>query len=301
MGNRYDENTLPADVSHLRLATEDTASAPHIVVLTGPCVGSLFRVSGEESTIGRSNECDIHIDDESISREHAKLVRTDDGGFLIKDMGSTNGTYKSGQRIDTAVLAEGERFRIGSTTLLRLSLNVEMEASFRKLYDASVRDPLTGLHNRRHLDERLEAELSFSTRHGTPLSLIFLDIDHFKKVNDSQGHQAGDHVLRKLSEVLQSSVRAEDLVARFGGEEFVILAPGITSDQAQTFAERIRLAIEQLELTYEEGQISITVSVGVACSSQASPSDAPSDLLKAGDRALFEAKRRGRNQVAVSS
>lgn len=264
--------------------------------MTGPCVGSIFQISGDENVIGRSSECNIHIDDESISREHAKLVRTDDGGFLIKDMGSTNGTYKGGQRIDTAVLAEGERFRIGDTTLLRLSLNGEMEASFRKLYDASVRDPLTGLHNRRHLDERLEAELSFSTRHGTPISLIFLDIDHFKFVNDAHGHQAGDQVIRKLSEILQSSVRAEDLVARFGGDEFVILAPGTTSDQSKTLAERIRQEIEQLDLPYEEARISITVSVGVTSSSRGQPSD----ILRAGDRALFEAKRLGRNKVAVS-
>ncbi len=299
MGNKYEEITIPADVSRLQASAEGGSLCPYVVVLTGASVGSVFRLSEDENVIGRASDCHIMIKDESISRVHAQLVRTDEGRFLIQDLRSTNGTYKNGRRITSAPLEEGERFRVGGTTLLRLSLSEEVEISFRKLYDASVRDPLTGLHNRRHFTERLGAELSFSARHSVPLALLMLDLDHFKQINDTYGHQAGDQVLRKVSELLQSSIRAEDVVARYGGEEFVILAPGIDMTQSRMLADRIRKLVEKLALWWNDDVISVTLSAGVACHI---PPDVKTntELIENADRALYKAKAQGRNRVELA-
>jgi len=298
--SRYDEKTLPAYFSQLQAAAEGSRAQPHLVALTGPGVGSIFRLTEPETVIGRSGECDIHIDDESISREHVKLVRTDDGGFLIKDLESTNGTFKGGQKVEIAVLAEGERFRIGATTLVRLSLSEEVEESFRRLHEASVRDPLTGLHNRRHLLDRLAAELGFCARHGAPLSVVLVDIDHFKDVNDAHGHAIGDQVLVKIGDLLTGSVRIEDLVARYGGEEFVVLAPGIGEQQSVALAERLRETIGETALDVQGERIAVTVSAGVACCTVHDERQQPPDLIGLADEAMYEAKRQGRNKVVLS-
>ncbi len=300
MGSKYDETTAPADLTPLRDLGDDESGVPYVVLLTGPSMGTIHRLTKVETLIGRSSGCDILVDEEAVSREHAKLIREDENEFLLIDLGSTNGTYKEGQRIEAAVIGEGERFRIGGTTLLRLTLSEEVEESFRKLYDASVRDPLTGLHNRRHFSERLESDFSYALRHATPLSLIMFDIDHFKQVNDTHGHDAGDHVLLKVSEIFLRSIRVEDLVARYGGEEFIIVTPGINGLQAMMLADRIRQEIEALELDWKGEKIQISVSAGIACHMPGGSSKVTKTLIGAADQALYQAKDQGRNACVIA-
>ena len=157
-------------------------------------------------------------------------------------------------------------------------------------------DTKTGLHNSRHFETALEEELAHSLRVGRPLSLLFADLDHFKKVNDQYGHAAGDQVLRTLSSILTNSVRKGDIVARFGGEEFVVLLPGTEGNEAGYLAERIRAAVEEQAITLDDGRtIRCTVSIGVA----ACPTDGKdvATLLKASDMAMYRAKLT-RNAVA---
>jgi len=272
---------------------------PCVVVLTGGSLGSVFRLTERENVIGRSEGCDITLEDERISRRHVKLIRSESGEILVQDLGSTNGTYKDGRRVSLVPLGEGERINVGGTTLLRLSLSDETEESFRRLYESSIRDGLTGVHNRKYLDERLQAEYSFASRHGTPLSLIMLDLDHFKLVNDTHGHQTGDHVLRNVSAVLQSSIRAEDTVARYGGEEFAILVPGVDLEHASAMAERIRSIVAGMTVYCDDEAIQITVSAGIATHNP-KPYDSSEEFVAAADRALYEAKAQGRDRVVLA-
>lgn len=155
----------------------------------------------------------------------------------------------------------------------------------------SVTDALTGLLNRRYIEARLVEEVKRSTRHGFPMSFMMLDVDHFKSYNDEFGHPAGDEALKVVGHVIRQTLREADVAARFGGEEFSILLPQTTGDEAVAIAERIRHNIEQTEFPHRP----VTVSIGIAsCSAELCAS---ADLVDAADRALYEAKRRGRNQV----
>ncbi len=153
-------------------------------------------------------------------------------------------------------------------------------------------DPLTGLANRRGGERDISAEISRARRQTTPLSCLLLDIDHFKAVNDTSGHQAGDYVLREISELLRRTVRAYDILVRWGGEEFLIVLPGVTPEQARKLAERLRLAVEQMPLSGIDG---VTASIGVSALGKDYSFEA---MFAEADRRLYAAKAAGRNRVA---
>lgn len=165
------------------------------------------------------------------------------------------------------------------------------------LQELAVRDSLTGLYNRRYLDETLEREVSRVRREGIPLSLVMLDIDHFKRVNDTYGHQVGDEALRKLAATLLADIRAEDVACRYGGEEFLVLLPNMPLETAMIRAEAWRQAVEGLSVTLGNFQIGFTISLGVAA--YPDHGKTPDDLTRCADQALYRAKNEGRNQVCV--
>lgn len=167
------------------------------------------------------------------------------------------------------------------------------------LQELAVRDSLTGLYNRRYLDETLEREVSRARREGIPLSLVMLDIDYFKRVNDTYGHQVGDEVLRTLAATLSADVRAEDVACRYGGEEFLILLPNMPLVAALARAEAWRAAVEGLAIGHGDFVLTFTISLGVAAYPEHGKT--PDDLTRCADQALYKAKREGRNQVAVYS
>lgn len=163
------------------------------------------------------------------------------------------------------------------------------------LQEQAIRDGLTGLYNRRYLDEMLEREVSRARREGIPLSLVMLDIDHFKRVNDTYGHQAGDEVLRILAATLMADIRAEDMACRYGGEEFLILLPNMPLTAALTRAEAWRSAVEALCIVHGDFPVRFTISLGVAA--YPDHGKTPDDLTRCADQALYRAKHGGRNQV----
>ncbi|MBS1145227.1 MAG: diguanylate cyclase [Proteobacteria bacterium] len=167
------------------------------------------------------------------------------------------------------------------------------------LQELAVRDSLTALYNRRYLDETLEREVSRTRREGTPLSLVMLDIDYFKQVNDTYGHQVGDEVLRMLAGILTADIRAEDVACRYGGEEFLILLPNMPLESALQRAEAWRMAIEKRSVTLGNHQIAFTISLGVAAYPEHGKT--PDDLTRCADQALYRAKHEGRNRVCVFS
>jgi diguanylate cyclase (GGDEF)-like protein len=175
--------------------------------------------------------------------------------------------------------------------------NLQLRVALR---EQAIRDPLTNLYNRRFMVEFMERELSRATRSAAPLSVLALDLDHFKTFNDSFGHPAGDRILEAFGQLLYANIRSGDVPCRFGGEEFIVLLPETHADIAVKRAESIRKAVEQLSVTHA-GQLlrTITVSIGVA----ATPGDGVSvdTLLRAADQALYRAKQLGRNRVIVAS
>lgn len=199
-------------------------------------------------------------------------------------------------------------FFLGGVFVLAIArLSLQTAASVRAVAALEIEaatDSLTTLYNRRYLDRRLAEEVSQARWHGTQLSVLMVDLDHFKSVNDRFGHQVGDVVLVKLATLLRGIVRASDFVARYGGEEFVVVAPGAGPAEASVLAERIRSAVASYDFALPTpitgpGSTSISASIGVASYGQTANS--ADGLLKAGDRALYQAKRLGRNRVAEAS
>lgn len=170
--------------------------------------------------------------------------------------------------------------------------------AFGDLREDALRDPLTRLHNRRAFDERLEYETHRYRRDDQPLALLVLDLDHFKNVNDTLGHEAGDAVLETVATILRSTTREVDTAARFGGEEFVVLLPRTDLETAVEIAERIRTRVESTPTQWHEHTIPVTISIGVAAAPDSTPD--PERLLEAADAALYAAKHAGRNRTAAA-
>ena len=200
----------------------------------------LRRLDGPEVTFGRAPTCTHAFDEASLSRVHAKLVK-EGGAYVIMDAGSSNGVFVNDVRVQRATLGDGDRVRLGSVIALRFQLvGAEEEKALQRVYESSVKDGLTGVWNRKYLDERLRGEIAYATRHRSPLAVVIADIDLFKKVNDTYGHLAGDEVLKVTAATMRSALRTEDILARYGGEEFVVVARGVDLKSAMQLAERLR-------------------------------------------------------------
>jgi two-component system cell cycle response regulator len=281
-------------------ATPEGRDRAYLIVLAGSGRGQMFKIDDTRSVIGRGSEAQVRVLDDGISREHA-AVRIVGGRVMVEDLGSTNGTFCNGIRVTSRELADGDKIMLGSTTILKFTYHDRLDEQFQQqMYESALRDGLTKVYNRKHFDDLFSKEFAFASRHGTPLALLFIDLDFFKKVNDSHGHPAGDYVLAEVSGVLSSAVRAEDLVARFGGEEFCVLCRGTDTTGARDLGERLRVEIEQRRLVYGMKVIPVTISVGVAAMPDKSITQA-TGLLAAADKALYEAKRAGRNRVVVAA
>ncbi|MBX3223935.1 MAG: GGDEF domain-containing protein [Labilithrix sp.] len=249
------------------------------------------------ATFGRVPECTFSFDDESLSREHAVVIRAA-GEYMLKDT-STNGSFVNDARLTApTILRDGDRVQLGSNTLLRFAyVDDQEEAALRRVYEAAILDGLTGVFNRKHLEERIATELAFALRHDEPLSVIIFDVDHFKKVNDTYGHLAGDAVLKSVAALLKRTVRPEDVLARYGGEEFVILARATAAPAAVALADRLRADVAADAITFEGREIRVTSSAGVASLACCGEARDRSTLLGTADRRLYAAKQGGRNRV----
>jgi diguanylate cyclase (GGDEF)-like protein len=261
----------------------------------GGKVAERFELKRPQIRIGRAPENEIVLDDANVSRRHARLERRGDRLFLI-DEGSTNRTLLNDTDVVQEVILEnGDRIKAGST-IFKYLRGTDIEAAYHEqAYKNVVTDNLTGLWSRYRFDIELEREFSRCRRHGHPLSLLFIDVDHFKTVNDTYGHPAGDEVLRGVGEAIRVTMGDEDLCARYGGEEMVALLPEAPLETAAGLAELIRAHIASTVFLAYGVRIRVTVSIGCAT---LDGSDAGSaDLLGRGDQKLYLAKNKGRNRV----
>jgi diguanylate cyclase (GGDEF)-like protein len=271
-----------------------------LTVLRGGSPGFIFTLDAASSVIGRSPDAQVSIPEDTLSRRHACIHRRADG-FYIEDLQSTNGTFVDGHRVyGEHRLEDASRIALGGSAVLHFALHdaAELEAA-RSTHELTVRDPLTRLYNRRHFEERLASEAAFANRHKTPLSILMLDVDSFKKINDSHGHATGDAALRLLARALLSLVRKEDVLGRYGGEEFAIVARGIDQAGAVMLAQRAHRCAQKLSVPSPQGPLTFTISVGVAHSTCTEGCNAES-LLRAADEALYAAKAGGRDRVEVA-
>jgi diguanylate cyclase (GGDEF)-like protein len=307
-GTPIEDGWLGEDTSLTR-ATEKTLSVPASVshdratltVLSGLNAGQVFALDGLDHIIGRGTEADLWLEDPAISRLHTRVARRPDGHFLLEDMGSTNGTFVGGRKVEGRVdLQNGDRIQIGPNLMLRFSLTDDAEEELqRRLYESSTRDALTRAFNRKYLNERLIAEIAHARRHKTQLSLLMIDLDRFKEVNDVHGHLAGDMVLRVVASHVARLIRIEDVLARYGGEEFVILVRSTTLSDAAKLAERVRSTVERLQVTAPTGgaTLAITTSIGVSSLAELAPEAGGTELIATADARLYRAKIDGRNRV----
>jgi len=302
-GSEREDSTLVTSTDEIRQAAKAQPARRDracVIVIAGGAVGELHPLDRAVTVMGRGSEADIRIDDAGISRRHSRIVRLPEGGYVLEDLGSTNGTFVSDRPVERHSLADGDRIGLGRTTVLKFTLQDELEETFqRQMYESAVRDPLTRAFNRKYFMDRLRTELSFASRHKTSMSLLLLDLDHFKRINDTRGHLAGDGVLRALCANLLKLLRAEDVVARYGGEEFAVLARGIDQRNTEILAERIRRSVENMTIPWAGGEIKVTVSIGVGFTADGVGYETPEKLIARADENLYAAKNAGRNRVVL--
>ncbi|MFL5321939.1 MAG: diguanylate cyclase [Myxococcaceae bacterium] len=294
----FEEKTSVHSVADLLgKAKNQTAYLIQISAKTAAEVGKMFKLEKPEVVIGRSTEAQLQVEDDGISRKHAKVSRSPNGQFQLVDLGSTNGTFCNGERVSITVLADGDKIQIGSNTVLKFSLQDELEEQYQKsIYESATRDGLTKIFNKKYFLDTVRKEFAYCLRHRVPLSLVMFDVDHFKKINDTYGHPAGDYVLTRIAQRINETVRAEDLFARYGGEEFAVMLRESAEDRALVCAERCRKAIDSTDFSFGGTPIKVTISLGVATLLDSDFAQ-PEDLISSADKYLYRAKRGGRNRV----
>jgi len=294
-----DDETVTTRVTQVRVTVPDrkTRDRATLTVVTGPDTGRTISL-GPDVTIGRGRQCEIPLDDPSVSRTHTRIFLDPSGVRWIADLGSRNGTFVDGVRVSRHQLRDGDRIQLGPAVQFRYAVtDDDEERLLRELYESSVRDPLTGVFNRKHFNERLLSELAFAVRHRTELSLLILDIDHFKRVNDTYGHLAGDEVLKSLGAIIARTIRTEDVFARYGGEEFAIIARDIGAVGGVALGDRVRTLVEASRVEFEGQMLRVTVSIGVATLQCTGGNVSADAMISIADKRLYEAKRLGRNRV----
>jgi diguanylate cyclase (GGDEF)-like protein len=290
-----DEKTRVTGLEEMQLPTtgEDCLVVIHTAMKTE--LGRRYVLSEQLTTIGRGSNNSVVVRSDAVSRNHAQLERrgTD---FVVSDLNSTNGTFINNERKRpfNARLNRGDQIRVGDTVFKFLS-GSDIEGQYHAVIGhLAVTDGLTDLSNRKQLDTLLAEEIERSHRHGRDLTLLMLDIDHFKTINDVHGHLAGDRVIAGLAHLLRQRLRTGDKLGRYGGEEFCAILPETGLASATSIAETLRTMVATHPFPIESQRLTITVSIGVAA---LKPQMQGTDLYRAADEMLYRAKGEGRNKV----
>lgn len=271
-----------------------------LIVIRGTPQGKRYDVSQNNMFIGRDVAAEIQLNDPNASRKHAEIIK-EGGAVKLRDNGSTNGTFVNDKQIkETVTLRKEDMIKIGNTILKFLPAG-ELEIFYLgTLESAAHTDPLTKAYNKGYIMESLEAEFKRAKALHTDFSIIILDLDHFKKINDTHGHDAGDFVLKEMATLIRTKVLPKSAIfGRFGGEEFLILLPAMALEGATQLGESIRSSLEKHNFSYEGKRMPVTASIGVA--EMALDVDSQIALFKLADKAVYQAKHGGRNQVCTAT
>lgn len=282
---------------------------PALVSLRGELLAVPIPLERDDVTIGRAVEADVRLNDSRTSRLHARIRRerdpaTNEAYHRISDLGSTNGTLVNGEMVTDVVLHDGDKIEIGDH-LFRFEMLDEIDREFQQqIHRLLAHDELTGLLTSKSFFSELRRESARAQSESRPFCVLMMDLDHFKEVNDTYGHLVGSKTLEETGRVIMSALRAGDVAARFGGEEFAVFLLDANYAQGIVAAERVRCALEQHEFSATrmdspgvQTTHHVTISIGVA----AYPDDAtdPIQLVELADSALYRAKRSGRNRVCA--
>ena len=282
---------------------------PALTLLRGEQMAVPIPLERTEVVLGRAIEADVRVNDNRASRLHAKIVTEtlSPGGEIrsrIVDLGSTNGTQVNGNPVQEALLSEGDKIVIGEH-MFRFEMLDEIDREFQQqVHRLLAHDDLTGLLTSKSFFSELRREAVRSAEESLPFCVLMMDLDHFKEVNDRYGHLVGSQTLERLGGIIKQALRAGDVAARFGGEEFAAFLLDADYAQALVAAERVRSAVEQQEFPAARADspdrsktLRITISIGVA----AFPDDAtdPIELVELADSALYRAKKNGRNRICA--
>lgn len=268
---------------------------PLLVVMHGSLLGMTYAIHDEVIAIGRSTTLDIPIDDENVSRRHAEIY-LDGNAVRIKDLDSTNGTFVNSQRVTEAVLNDGDLILIGRVLFKFIRSSSIENRFFGQMYALATTDFLTGIFNRQHIISRLESEFARSRRYNRPLSILTYDIDHFKHINDSFGHLAGDQLLIESSRLIGKNVRLQDFYGRLGGDEFMIVCPETDLNNTVLMAQRITQILAKWSYSYQSRKLDFNISIGIASLSDEMRSTV--DLIAKADTLMYRSKQRGRNHIS---
>lgn len=269
-----------------------------LVVIYAPAqneLGKRYVLDKAVTSVGRGRDNDIVLASDCVSRRHVRFERREDGAYVV-DLASTNGTFINDEpkAVRERKLVRGDQIRVGDTIFKHLT-GSDIEVQYHEIvFRMAVTDGLTNLANRKQLDTILSDEIVRARRHGRDLSVLMLDIDHFKQINDVHGHLTGDSVLRGLAAILQKRLRPSDRLGRYGGEEFCAILPETSLTSATRIAEELRALVESHAFVSEDKELRVTMSVGAG---RLREGMGLNDLYRAADEMLYEAKRTGRNRV----
>jgi two-component system, cell cycle response regulator len=292
------------------LSTDDSAGDssrfPVLVVVSGNLldVGRILPVENATRIIGRDANSDFPLNDRLISRRHLEIVslkedEKENYSLLIRDLQSTNGTFVKGKRITEEWLRLGETIEIGSETILLFRTESFTCIQNHNLVLSMVsRDSLTGVYNRRAFDQLIEHIHEKFKNTNNCYSLLLIDVDHFKIINDTFGHPSGDRVLKAISALMRRELRAEDIVARLGGDEFAILLPKSNVENASKIAERLLKKVRQLR-NDDKTPLNLTLSIGISADQGSRLKTA--EVYRQADVALYKAKQKGRDNYMIYS
>jgi diguanylate cyclase (GGDEF)-like protein len=295
-----EETTSIVDTRDATASQRPPAKDRHLLIrVQGSHVGQVIALSGKPLRLGRRQDCEIWLNEPGVSRVHARIC-PDIGGYVVEDLQSSNGTFVNSRAVRRQRLNDGDTVQFGPLVAYRYTLtDVDQEKMLKQLYSAIVTDPLTGAYNREHFDHRLAAELSYARRHNSQVSLVLFDVDHFKLINDTHGHPAGDRVLVQVAKAALGMLRAEDVFARYGGEEFAVILRNIDLEGARRVGERLRLNIARIRVESDTQDIAVTISAGCSALTCCDDPPTPEKMVAIADRRLYSAKRTGRNKVTA--
>lgn len=299
-----DDKTIianPGEMSILQQPSQRKAAC--LVQYSGSQLGKRFPLENDAMSIGRSPQTDIWLDEPSVSRRHANLTVQGDR-VTLEDLGSSNGTFVNDKKVDSPTeLNDQDMLRLG-TIVFKFFANENIDGIVHdKIYRMATIDAGTQIFNKKYLLDTIKSEFKFSKAYNIALSIIYYDLDFFKKVNDNYGHAAGDLILKESATLIKQTVRKNDVLCRFGGEEFIIILPNTDAKTAGDLAERIRLTMDNHIFQFEadhNGQKAVvshkqTISLGVSQIDSSMTSE--TELLDSADKKLYVSKSNGRNMV----
>ena len=296
--DKSEDKTIVAHTPHSEShSLTQSRSAPLLLQYDGAAAGKRFVLSQNNITVGRrADKVDVWVDDASVSREHCRVT------FLgtkasVTDLGSLNHTYVNDKMVmQSAELSHGDMLRVGNIRLRFFAHGSADQLLFDKIYKMAVLDRMLDIFRKDYVVEKLDEEFRMSKASGAGISVLMIDLDKFKVINDTYGHDAGDMVLKNVCAAVKKQVRPTDTFGRFGGEEFVIILPRTSLEQAFRFAEVLRQTIERLKISYNGLDIPVTVSIG--CAQATDEMNESQELIKLADVMVYRSKSGGRNKVS---